>query len=311
MIILAHVEPPELIFQLRNFDVPLMVMIAGISFLISYDENERYHSPVWLFLTGYFTVLFIVTPSNPDLDFRTIIGSYLLVDGIGYVWIIRVFILVSLVSPLIYLFHKKIRSDALFFTIIIATFLLYEAIRYLSLPYIDSGLWKAISLITHYVIPYTLIFTLGLRLKSLSLYNFSSLLLVSGSIFVLLGLYLYHSTGTLVPTQAMKYPPSMYYFSYAVFISCILFKLSVTLAEHLKLSRVSPIISFCARNSIWVYLWHIPFIDIYNTTFLLKYVLVFSTAIAITKVQVTSVIYMAEKIQNGRYKKGLKSILTG
>jgi fucose 4-O-acetylase-like acetyltransferase len=34
-IILAHVSPPSLIFQLRNFDVPLMVMISGSVFYLS------------------------------------------------------------------------------------------------------------------------------------------------------------------------------------------------------------------------------------------------------------------------------------
>ncbi len=33
MIIFAHVNPPAVLFQLRNFDVPLMVLISGVSFV--------------------------------------------------------------------------------------------------------------------------------------------------------------------------------------------------------------------------------------------------------------------------------------
>ncbi|SFK21637.1 hypothetical protein SAMN04488079_106193 [Methylophaga sulfidovorans] len=32
MIIFAHVGPPSILFQLRNFDVPLMVLISGMSY---------------------------------------------------------------------------------------------------------------------------------------------------------------------------------------------------------------------------------------------------------------------------------------
>ena len=34
MVIFAHVGPPKLLFQLRNFDVPLLVIISGMAFLI-------------------------------------------------------------------------------------------------------------------------------------------------------------------------------------------------------------------------------------------------------------------------------------
>jgi len=46
MIILAHVDPSDGLFQLRNFDVPLMVLISGVSFGLSY-KGEPYGSYVW------------------------------------------------------------------------------------------------------------------------------------------------------------------------------------------------------------------------------------------------------------------------
>lgn len=67
-IILAHVSPPNIIFQIRNFDVPFMVMISGILFNLTNIEKDdkvnimeyvkkrfvRLVIPVWIFLSILF-----------------------------------------------------------------------------------------------------------------------------------------------------------------------------------------------------------------------------------------------------------------
>lgn len=101
MIILAHVEPPNYLFQLRNFDVPLMVIVAGLSFQRSF-KAESYWSylwgrikrlvlPVWIFLSFYFFLEFLVGFPGTLPEGKVVLSSYLLLNGIGYVWIIRVF----------------------------------------------------------------------------------------------------------------------------------------------------------------------------------------------------------------------------
>ncbi|MFQ3221147.1 MAG: fucose 4-O-acetylase-like acetyltransferase, partial [Paraglaciecola sp.] len=105
MIIFAHIGSYGVLFQIRNFDVPLMVLVSGMSFGLSYKTNEEYFNylwkrvkrlifPVWIFLTVYFVSLLMLDPQSLDLDLKTVITSYLLIGGIGYVWIIKVFILV-------------------------------------------------------------------------------------------------------------------------------------------------------------------------------------------------------------------------
>ena len=64
MIILAHMYPPGIIFQIRNFDVPLMVLVASLSFRASFraqaymsylwSRAKRLILPVWIFLSIYF-----------------------------------------------------------------------------------------------------------------------------------------------------------------------------------------------------------------------------------------------------------------
>ena len=66
-IVLAHVDPPSFILQLRNFDVPLMVLISGSTFYIT-ANNRRQNTylsylidrifrlvvPTWIFLLFFF-----------------------------------------------------------------------------------------------------------------------------------------------------------------------------------------------------------------------------------------------------------------
>src|ERR1035437_5304545 len=69
LIILAHVLPPEPIFQLRNIDVPLMMLVSGAVFGLSSGANKSYLSylvsrirrlvlPTWIFLTIFFGLYF-------------------------------------------------------------------------------------------------------------------------------------------------------------------------------------------------------------------------------------------------------------
>ncbi len=86
MIIFAHVGYSGFFMQIRNFDVPLMVVVSGMSFSIGY-KNESYIQylwkrvkrllfPVWIFLTIYFSTLLLVLPSAEALNLRTILRSY-------------------------------------------------------------------------------------------------------------------------------------------------------------------------------------------------------------------------------------------
>lgn len=46
LIILAHVVPHNILFELRTFDVSLMVIVWGMSFNVTYNSYEGYFSYV-------------------------------------------------------------------------------------------------------------------------------------------------------------------------------------------------------------------------------------------------------------------------
>lgn len=95
-IILAHVNPPNIIFQLRNFDVILMIMIsASLFFDKKFEFNRKNYKeylakrvkrlllPTWLFLSIFFIISKLFSLSN--YNFEIILDSYILNDGIGFV----------------------------------------------------------------------------------------------------------------------------------------------------------------------------------------------------------------------------------
>ena len=130
-IILAHVCTNQYILQIRNFDVPLMVVISGFLAIDSYKrsiENDqsifnyywkrisRLLIPTWMFLSLYFLLVFLlvfITKGNYPYSFSTILRSFLLLDGIGYVWIIRVYLICALLTPLFFYFNNKIKYKRL------------------------------------------------------------------------------------------------------------------------------------------------------------------------------------------------------
>ena len=102
LIILAHVNPPGILFQFRTFDVPMMIFVSGVSFYLSKASNvsfatyslsrfQRLVFPVWAFLIMFFFILYVFKPLK-FMDLLTVnnITSTFLLDGFGYVWIIKV-----------------------------------------------------------------------------------------------------------------------------------------------------------------------------------------------------------------------------
>ncbi len=98
-IIFAHSDIPKFLFQLRNFDVPLMVFVSGYSAfnfsskshdLSAYvkDRFLRLVVPLWIFLTIY---LVLRQALGDGVSTRDVIESYLMTGGPVGGWIIRVF----------------------------------------------------------------------------------------------------------------------------------------------------------------------------------------------------------------------------
>ncbi|QZA78244.1 acyltransferase [Deefgea tanakiae] len=323
MIIFAHVGSTGVLFELRNFDVPLMVLVSGMAFGLSFKENESYWAyiwkrikrlvfPVWIFLTIYFFALFVIYPTSDDLNIRTVLSSYALLNGIGYVWIIRVFLLVAIAAPFLFIFHNKVQADGRYFLALMSFLFLYEILRYLSFPYVQEGFGKIVSYIILYVVPYSIIFSVGLRMLKMNKSQLLKLAFASFSVFIAFGFFLFFQTGRVFSIQELKYPPSIYFFSYSLFVSTLLWAYSEKISSIVGSLKISKITMFVANNSIWIYLWHIPLVKFVDANVLTKYLIVFAVATTITYVQVYTVTNLLLKyIESNRARKNIKILLTG
>lgn len=322
MVILAHVYPPFVIAQLRNFDVPLMVLVSALSFSASVKQEsygqyvwarvKRLVFPVWLFLALYFSLQWALAFPVELPSLEKITRTFTLIDGIGYVWVIRVFLLVALIGPFIYRFHQRESSHAKYFGVLAAVYAVYQALVWWLLPEL-SGSVKTLLLNTlFYVLPYGVVFAFGLRVPAMLKPELWRWLLVFSLTFVGMACWYFTQTDQFKPTQHFKYPPQHYYLAYALMVSVALWLAAAVMLQLLDQLRLIAFVMFAGSNSIWIYLWHIFFLQIFQMDWLSNYLLVFACSAGVTWLQVYLVNkYLVAPCENPQTRRNIKALLTG
>lgn len=311
LIILAHVSPPNIIFQLRTFDVPMMLFVSGMSYFIAAKKDvslvpyvisrfKRLVLPAWIFITIFFICIFVFNPEGFSniRKLSVVVSSYTL-NGFGYFWIIRIFLIIAVLSP----FFVKITdgSNARALIITIAMLLLASV---LSLTGKGNGfVGKLLEQIIIPTLSYGAAFIIGY--KWLSLQNRDRIIVFLISAFVCLVFLMagFITTGTLSYPQDFKYPPSLYFIAYSFAVSIPIY--FIISKVQIKGGWSSSILLFISSNTIWIYLWHIPIVEYFNrndseVNFVLKYAVAFFIPALIVSVQV----YLVKKaiIRNEKMK---------
>ena len=273
LIVLAHVDAPWVVNQFRCFDVPLMVFVSGLCFKPSYGSVIKYlwkrfkrlYIPTFIFLCIFFTFILFIGYLNIRIPYSKaqIIGTFFLMEApsIGYVWIIRVFILMALISPFLYNFSLK--RHYIIIAILIIVFLLQNYLVGVTPIYNNIYLNFFVDEIILYLIGYGIILEVSFLLKKLD--NKWKSFLITISLLLLAALIIWEiSNKFILPiSQLYKYPPRSYYIIYGIIVSIILF-LSPLDKIFQKIKKVSKLISFISKHSLWIYLWHIPFVILLN-----------------------------------------------
>jgi peptidoglycan/LPS O-acetylase OafA/YrhL len=267
-IILAHVGTGQVIFQVRNFDVPLMVICSGALFFISTKQTnlaysayvkkrlERLLAPSWMFLIIYFSLIYSlnsITKNNFPYSSVDILQEFILRSKIIGLWIIRVFILVSLIAPFIFNLYLRVKNEMIFLLILLGVYLFYEACYGILSIYNSSLIFKLMEKSIFEMIPYGCLFGIGISLAHLKKRTILVLSMIFLAIFVFLFL-IKISSGYPVDTQLYKYPPRLYYLSYAIFVSLLLW--IVFSYIEIKNRIALALILFLSSSSLWIYLWH-------------------------------------------------------
>lgn len=298
LVILAHVQAPFTLMQIRCFDVPLLVFVSGLTasekIISSYwryvcRRTMRLIVPVWLFLILYLSSFYLFQDlffSEQYLSARMIVRSFLLLDdSIGYVWIIRVFLLEMLITPPLVGFSRKIRSDVGFLSFVLFLLLINQVVYQCSELFSDGFLKNAFVDLVVYGIAYSVPFAVGVRIKSA---NSKVGFLYAGTLLLMFIVLCYTcaSVGNnpIGISLGYKYPPRPYYIVYGTFVSVVLW---TTRSFWERLSR-NKLTSFIGQNTIWIYLWHMPFAlfaTVFMNNWILRYVFVFSSALFLFWIQ--------------------------
>ena len=119
-IVVTHVLPPAIVWQFFDFNVCLIVFISGVSFSLHSNPKidvgffvkrfKRILCPTWIFLTIYFGAIAVselLLRGSLQMNPYEIAKIYLLQSN-WYVWVMRVFLLTSLFSPLTMSLYKYI-----------------------------------------------------------------------------------------------------------------------------------------------------------------------------------------------------------
>lgn len=267
LLILAHVRAPNYIIQLRDFDVVLMVLISGYLGKKSLDRNVnssfRYYEyvfkrfkrlvlPTWFFLIFIFGVLLII---GVPLDFQIILKAFLFQRDssiVGYVWVIWVYFACSIMLPILYKYNSK-------------CFLIFGIIIYLVYEYLTYQNFLVESRVIYYTlftfIPYGFITLMGMNYENFSKKNRVIIIISSLITWLVLSIYYFYQHGDFQLTNLYKYPIETYYLSYGIGISFVLFEIFRN--KNLKI-YYNRVVVFVSKSSLWVYLWHIFYINIFT-----------------------------------------------
>ena len=320
LIILAHTIENPIVLQIRNFDVPLLVILSGILSVKSFKKEKniltyykkrifRLLIPTYIFIIIYFGVLKILKIIAGDfqykIDINSVINSLLLIGGISYIWIIRVYLLTAFLTPVLIIAKEKL-NNRIYFMCIIIIYALYEILyRYVG----DVNYF--FQYILYYIIPYSTILSIGITIGKKENQNIERFLCFGAfGIFVAVAILEIFRTGHFVYTNEFKYPPRIYYISYSIFASMAVMLISQKINFNAMRKKTKNIIIFISQHSLWIYFWHIIYISIFSWTKLsinciLKYILVISMSIitVITQVKLISKIEEKKKLKLLKYLK--------
>lgn len=300
-IIIAHVGSPNWLMALRSFDVPFMVILSAILGTKSYlarinneasvldyyvSRFKRLVFPTWLFLLFYFGVALVMTGTLQEVKYY--VASFALTRyGIGYVWVILIYLYSALLIPL----FSKVKLSSRVTLCVFAVYAIYELAYYLQIG-IDN---KIIDTTFYYFIPYGVLTYLGCNYYRFTNKQRNIIAALSSAIVVVLGGYYWMKFGAPQLFSAAKYPPRLYYLSFGVAVSFLL----LIIFEKYTLKVYNNIcVRFISKNSLWIYLWHIFTLSIYKYLKLpeiwyLKLLVVYVSAIGIAWV-VRKIVTMIE-----------------
>ena len=260
LLILAHVNPPHLIGEIRTFDVVLLAILSGMS--VSYSHRYNYKSylikrfkrlvlPTYGCMAIVFSLSAIVClflHREQLYEPNVIISSLFFSDnGMGYIWIVKVYLIMAIFAYALLWIDSHIQNDYLMIGLIgceiIAQILILKIDAIRQPPFFDDYI--------AYILPYLGFELIGIRWTHNS-ERFQRGILLSSLISLIILCFVLKG----FEPSSFKYPPTHLYIVYGILISAIL--LMVIPNKRILFFE------YLSKKSFDIYLVHIVVMLVYN-----------------------------------------------
>lgn len=214
------------------------------------------------------------------------------------------FFFISLCAPVIYTAILKTSNRI----VIVASLVLLLVFEFIPLQREDSIIYYL-----GMVIPYISIFMIGLVVNKFSKKYLILLSAFFAIIYIGYVIYNIQIMGGYQLTSIQKYPPKLYYTSYAISVSLLLYCIKNYILVFCSRFKAVAVCEFIGSHTLWIYFWHIPMIRpvlIIHNDFV-RFAVVILTAIAITYCQEKIVNKLCYKIKSVTIQKFLRTIFIG
>lgn len=299
LVILAHVDLPIWLAQIRTFDVPLLVFVSAYLARKSYKNGNicgyyrkrllRLAVPAWIFAIIFWIVQSIVLTPPTFVDILKGITFQRDTNMLGMLWVIWVYILCALLIPFISRLNLKASTQLAIFFLLFVFQILCSCTDWAENRLLYCSLFT--------IIPYGFITYWGFFYCDMNTKNKSILAAGSLIVFGIITVILWYKDGIAFPITDYKYPAQIYYLSYAIPIIVVLFKVLPKFDNY----KPTRLVQFISRSSLWIYLWHILvlyavklFID-NSALWWLQYIIVVFVSVIITWIQNKIVEYLMSK----------------
>ena len=253
-----------------HFSVGLFVLASGFLAANSYRKISS-KTEVWKYLVKKFkrivipyyefaflfvlvSVLFLDKDISKYLGFESIKDTLLLSGGVGNNWIPKLFFSFSIILLIDGFLAERVKMFRVLLVSIVFSGATYLMTRTLSIPYIHSNLFG-----------WTLILYVGFFMyKYNSQKTLLSTIALSGSLwFLLRAIYGYMGLDSGIFTN--KYPPDLYFVSYNVFASAIVWSVGMNLLPLLERSRyLVKLINYISAKSYEIFFYHLLIMEVWK-----------------------------------------------
>ncbi len=270
LVILAHVNIPPVLSTIRSFDVCLLVIISGYIFSETYKPNLHYGKyvlkrfkrlciPAYITASVIFlTCLALCLVSNRAYPYSTteIAETYLLIGGreggIGYFWIIRIYLLMALMAPALKRLDRKITSNIVAIFVPAGALLVSQALYAFTWGKFGDAYDMLLDNIVISSLAYGAVYFTGIRLQTNRKFKFVAAF-AFGIASIAFIVYFALSSEAYVVSH-YKYPAQAEYIVISTFSALLVWGLVSFIFSR---ARNLGVISWISKHSFNIYLIHI------------------------------------------------------